>query len=84
MKKICWFVDELDNYKDFICVFDDSDDKEEIADAINKEIVRMGLFSPTEEYNDKEGIYEIGRSLAYNGEAQYNEYSFKVENIKEL
>lgn len=81
IKKICWFVDKLDNYKDFIGIFDDSEDKEKIAEAINKEIESMGFL---DSYEDPEGVLEIGRSLAYNNYAEYGDYEFAIENIKEL
>ena len=81
MKKICWFVDDTDGHKDFICVFNDSEDKEKIAEAINKEIESMGFL---DSYEDPEGVLEIGRSLAYNNYALYGEYEFTIENVKEF
>lgn len=81
MKKICWFVDDTDEHKDFIGIFEDSQDKEKIADAINKEIENMGFI---DSYEDPEGVWEIGRSLAYNNYAEYANYEFAIENIKEL
>ena len=71
--KLVYFVDTLDNHKDSLCVFNPEDyqDKEVLTNAIYKEIESAGFLDV---YDDPEGVYEIGRSLAYNGYAKYQEY----------
>lgn len=79
--KVVYFVDTSDNHKDELCVFDPEKytDKEKLASAINKQIESAGFL---DSYEDPEGAWEIGRSLAYNGYAQYQEYEFGVEDVE--
>lgn len=79
--KVVDFVDTSDNHKDELCVFDPEKytDKEKLASAINKQIESAGFL---DSYEDPEGAWEIGRSLAYNGYAQYQEYEFGVEDVE--
>lgn len=79
--KVVYFVDTSDSHKDELCVFDPEKytDKEKLASAINKQIESAGFL---DSYEDPEGAWEIGRSLAYNGYAQYQEYEFGVEDVE--
>ena len=81
VKNLVYCVDTTDNVKTNICVYNDTDDKEKLAAAINKE-VKATIY--LDEYEDPENVYEVGRSLAYNGYAKYHEYEFGIETIKEL
>jgi hypothetical protein len=81
MKKICYFVDTTDNHIEFVGVFEDNPDKEEVASAINLEIASMGFL---DSYSDPEKVMEIGISLAYTNYAQYGDYEFAIQSIKEL
>ena len=78
--KIVYFVNTTDNTKDILCGFcsEKYPDKEKLADIINEQIENAGFLDC---YEDFEGVQEVGRALAYNGYAQYQEYEFGVENI---
>ena len=78
--KLVYFVDTNDNHKDEVCVFNPKDypNKEDLATAINKNISEMGFL---DEYEDMEGVNEIGRSLAYTNTAKYKEYEFGIEEV---
>lgn len=79
--KAVYFVDTLDNHKDVLCVFNPSDytNNEKLANAIHIQIDNAGFL---EHYDNPEAMCEIGRSLAYNGYAQYQEYEFGIEEVK--
>lgn len=81
--KLVYFVDTLDNHKEELCVFhpNEYEDKEKLASAINKQIENIGFL---DSYDDAEGVYEVGRSLAYNGYAQYQEYEFGIEEVEQI
>lgn len=80
-KSLVYCVDTTDNVKINICVFNDTEDNEKLAAAINNEVKATICLN---DYEDPENIYEVGRSLAYNGCAKYHEYEFGIEPIKEL
>jgi hypothetical protein len=80
-KNLVYCVDTTDNVKVNICVFDNTDDKEALAKAINGE-VKATIY--VDEYEDPERLYEVGRGLAYNGYAKYHEYEFGIETIAEI
>ena len=80
IKKLVYCVDTTDNVKIPVCVFNESNDKEKLADAINKAVKAIIYF---EDYEDQE-IENIGRGLAYGFSAEYHEYEFGIEDIQDL
>lgn len=81
--QVVYFVDTEDNHKDELCAYDESKytDKEKLADAINQQLETAGFLDYVHD-NDPEEFNEIGRSLAYTGYAQCNEYEFGIEGVE--
>lgn len=77
--KVVYFTDTTDNHKDMLCAFDEKKytDNEKLANVINKKIEIVGFLM-----DDPERMWEIGRSLAYNGCAEYDEYVFGIEDVE--